>query len=814
MKKPSRIFMKKHPFDKLTKQIKANKYIPIARYRSHPLDDKYLLHPGLLPVQSIPEIIFSLTGERVRIFVFIKKYQNRQMEFHEEFRDIWNIEGVRKNWDVFEMIKDRKFLKNKEDLLNEFFYTEEVFFDGGKDVFKSLKRLYLIYTSLSVIVLLSGLALRFIYMSWTLLFASIFLYMYVSSINTPHPAKPLKLSTLFLIGGGVVFFSFLPFEPLSIIIVFMVSFVARQGLFAMLVSILDRQLIDKYTDYPLSKAIRKIFDDIYSLINKGKFKEARLLTKAIFETPAETEAKEMLSMGAITDILFESEFRRINIYELRALGYDLEFLSIISKLSSNKDGGEHLFFTLPLLVFGTNQLSPVIEMINDFISTHPVVTAFIFILIGFAIGMLIRYFKGLSFPEHAREEVVNRQEALERMISLIKQTQRELPQLRGRLLSFTQRESIAFRSMILKVQDGKLVVFDNVDKGIAKVRKILTEAKEDLKIAEKQIPYMMKEARQMRIETGQKFPTIMMKIVESRDDLEKVGKALEEVESVVKQLEGTPEEARGPPRIDLVERDLKAIESALNNVDSAIGDAKLTLPRKLAMPASIVLTPFGGEAKEGSLDRLQKALEELEDALWQLHAAMFYLNKDGGNLFLSLIGSLFFLPNLFNELFTKSLSEWIGLGPGEKKRYFKTAIFEAQIYKIAPLWAFISAIPYIGLIVIFYPPQAVWGYIWFLAFAFPFGWSVGMLVKCIRGNKEELAKLISYLAPQDELEKADLLIILGNDDLGVIEEAIEVANNWVDYVIVSGGRGRLTEKLIKNIENSKYKEILKGKNLD
>ena len=103
----SLFFIKKYSFDKLIKQMKANKYTPIARYRSHPLDDKYLLHPGLLPLQSIPEIIFSPTGERVRIFVFIKKYQNRQMELHEKFRDIRN-KARQKKQDIFERMEDRE----------------------------------------------------------------------------------------------------------------------------------------------------------------------------------------------------------------------------------------------------------------------------------------------------------------------------------------------------------------------------------------------------------------------------------------------------------------------------------------------------------------------------------------------------------------------------------------------------------------------------------------------------------------------------------------------------------------------------------
>lgn len=72
--------------------------------------------------------------------------------------------------------------------------------------------------------------------------------------------------------------------------------------------------------------------------------------------------------------------------------------------------------------------------------------------------------------------------------------------------------------------------------------------------------------------------------------------------------------------------------------------------------------------------------------------------------------------------------------PGFLKRYFKAALFEARIYKIAPFWAFLVAVPYIASTILFYPPQAQIGYIWFVFAASILGWGTGMLVKYIKGH--------------------------------------------------------------------------------
>jgi len=63
-----------------------------------------------------------------------------------------------------------------------------------------------------------------------------------------------------------------------------------------------------------------------------------------------------------------------------------------------------------------------------------------------------------------------------------------------------------------------------------------------------------------------------------------------------------------------------------------------------------------------------------------------------------------------------------------------------------------------------------------------------------------LQRIINFLALRDPLpERADLLLLLGNDDLKTFEEAARLYREGrVSHILVSGGRGSLTATLIKN----------------
>ncbi|RKY40432.1 MAG: hypothetical protein DRP81_09415, partial [Candidatus Omnitrophota bacterium] len=139
--KPSTILMRKLPFDKLIKQMKKAKDFPIARYRSHPLDNKYLLHFAHSPLISIPEIAFDPQGKRFRIFIFIQKYPCREIELTEEFSELWLEEKIATGENLLEMVKDKGFLEKKEEIIDKFFFTKEVTFDGGLIKDKIIKRI-------------------------------------------------------------------------------------------------------------------------------------------------------------------------------------------------------------------------------------------------------------------------------------------------------------------------------------------------------------------------------------------------------------------------------------------------------------------------------------------------------------------------------------------------------------------------------------------------------------------------------------------------------------------------------------------------
>jgi len=78
--------------------------------------------------------------------------------------------------------------------------------------------------------------------------------------------------------------------------------------------------------------------------------------------------------------------------------------------------------------------------------------------------------------------------------------------------------------------------------------------------------------------------------------------------------------------------------------------------------------------------------------------------------------------------------------------------------------------------------------------------------------RQEGQELINFLAQRDSLpEHADLLVVFGNNDLEVLEEAAKLYHEGrVPRVLVSGGRGRLSELLFENVKaNDRYSRLLK-----
>ncbi|MFH1939381.1 MAG: ElyC/SanA/YdcF family protein, partial [bacterium] len=76
-----------------------------------------------------------------------------------------------------------------------------------------------------------------------------------------------------------------------------------------------------------------------------------------------------------------------------------------------------------------------------------------------------------------------------------------------------------------------------------------------------------------------------------------------------------------------------------------------------------------------------------------------------------------------------------------------------------------------------------------------------------------LQEVLNFLAVQDKLKKADLLIVLGSPDLVVPEKVAEIYHQkYADHVIISGKKGRWNQDWVKT-EAERYKDIMIGKDV-
>ncbi|MDD5099066.1 MAG: phosphotransferase, partial [Candidatus Colwellbacteria bacterium] len=67
------------------------------------------------------------------------------------------------------------------------------------------------------------------------------------------------------------------------------------------------------------------------------------------------------------------------------------------------------------------------------------------------------------------------------------------------------------------------------------------------------------------------------------------------------------------------------------------------------------------------------------------------------------------------------------------KRYFFSMLLEARMYKSALIWAAIISRTFTASVMNYYPLEQMWAYIWFVPAAFVLGWSIGNLVRYIKG---------------------------------------------------------------------------------
>ena len=239
--------------------------------------------------------------------------------------------------------------------------------------------------------------------------------------------------------------------------------------------------------------------------------------------------------------------------------------------------------------------------------------------------------KGLPFPGHVKKEAIECRQALENMAILIMEAQRETPGLRNELIAGAERTRSRDFGAMLEMEHGKIAVIENVTRGIIDVESTLSEAAEVLQPAIEENQRIIQAALQETFQPGGGLGTIkQLHAMESKNDLKKAGEAVNEIGRLLHQLKDMfREDAPIPDEVSFGEIFART-KSALNSLDYAIGDSNLALPRALTMPVSATLSVFGGEIKEGILDKLQKNLEDLEDFLWQLYTAIPHINKHRG----------------------------------------------------------------------------------------------------------------------------------------------------------------------------------------
>ncbi|MDD5217586.1 MAG: GNAT family N-acetyltransferase, partial [Candidatus Omnitrophica bacterium] len=80
----------------------------------------------------------------------------------------------------------------------------------------------------------------------------------------------------------------------------------------------------------------------------------------------------------------------------------------------------------------------------------------------------------------------------------------------------------------------------------------------------------------------------------------------------------------------------------------------------------------------------------------------------------------------------------------------------------------------------------------------------------VAAARRDVRYLVETCAVSDPLpEHADVLILMGNDDLSVFDAAARM-HEWVDQIVISGGFGRLTAGLREAVMKSRYAQVMKN----
>ncbi|MDD2703418.1 MAG: radical SAM protein, partial [Candidatus Omnitrophica bacterium] len=96
------------------------------------------------------------------------------------------------------------------------------------------------------------------------------------------------------------------------------------------------------------------------------------------------------------------------------------------------------------------------------------------------------------------------------------------------------------------------------------------------------------------------------------------------------------------------------------------------------------------------------------------------------------------------------------------KRYFFSMLLEARMYKSALIWAAIISWTFTASVMNYYPLEQMWAYIWFVPAAFVLGWSIGNLVRYIKGQSDrESTAAPSYYDGGESFRLAQLLSATG-----------------------------------------------------